>query len=104
MTFLDDIESDIDDVFFTDFARTGTYNGVPISYIDDDVTEQQTGVPGFVLPVKNIYIKASEVTQPKSGDVFIDKDSVSYRVGQGSRKDGDGVWIVPLSQKVGVNA
>jgi hypothetical protein len=100
MTFLDDIEDDLDDVFFTDFAKTGTYSGAAIDYIDDDITEQSTSIPGFVLPVKTILVKKSDVTQPKAGDVFIDSDGVSFRVGAGSRQDGDGVWSVPLSQKV----
>ena len=101
---MDDIISDIDDVFFTDFARPGTYNDDPVSYIDDDMSEQSTSIPGFVLPVKTILIKKSDVLQPKAGDVFVDVDGVSYRVGAGSRQDGDGVWSVPLAQKVGVNA
>jgi hypothetical protein len=104
MTFLDDIEDDLDGVFFTDFAKTGTYSGVEIDYIDDDVTEQSTSIPGFVLPIKTILVKKSDVTQPKAGDVFIDSGGVSFRVGAGSRQDGDGVWSIPLSQKVGANA
>jgi hypothetical protein len=104
MSFLDDLENDLDEVVFTDFAKSGTYNGVAVDYIEDEISEQSTSIPGFVLPIKTILVKKSQVAQPKAGDVFVDEDSVSYRVGAGSRQDGYYVWSIPLAQKVGVNA
>jgi hypothetical protein len=97
--FLDGTDDDLADVFFTDFIEAGTYNGESIDYIETEFSEHQTSIPGFVLPSKTILVQASDVSQPKAGDVFID-DSGTYRVGAGSMQETRGVWTVPLSKVV----
>lgn len=105
MTFKETAISDLDDVFFDtdEFSDEATYNGEEIDIIEIVAEEQPTGVPGYVLPTKEIHVKKSDVSQPKAGDVVV-IDSVSYRVGAGSRMDGPGLWIVPLGKTVGTNA
>jgi hypothetical protein len=100
MSFLDDLENDLDEVFFTDFAKSGTYNGVAVDYIEDEISEQSTSIPGFVLPIKTIFVKKADVSAPKTSDVFVDADGVSFRVGAGSRQDGDGVWSIPIERRI----
>lgn len=99
MTLFDDIDDDIGEVFFTDFSEPAEYNGIMIQVVVDNESSQTTDIPGFVIPVKTIIVKESDVAQPKAGDVVI-MEGLSYRVGQHSRLTGRGVWTVPLSRKV----
>lgn len=102
MTFTEDLQTDLDSVFFSDFALTGEYNGVEIDYIETEMSDLNTDIPGFVLPVKTIMVKESDVEKPKAGDAVV-IDETTYRVGAGIRNEG-GVWIVPLARRVTPNA
>jgi hypothetical protein len=97
MTFDDQITADLDVIFNTDeFAETITYNGATISAVEGEVTERNTGKPGFSTTVASIFIQASDVTRPKAGDTVTFR-SQRYKVAPFPKSEG-GAWFVELIQ------
>jgi hypothetical protein len=97
MTFATQIAADMAVIFNTDeFGETATYAGVEITVVEAETAERNTGLPGFVVPLFSIYVKASDVERPKAGDAVTFR-GVTCRVGQFPISDG-GVWLVDLER------
>jgi hypothetical protein len=97
MTFASQIAADLGVFFNTDeFAESATYNGTSILAVEDEVSERNTGQPGFASPLFAVFIKAADVPRPKGGDTVVFR-SVRCRVGQFPVAQG-ALWRIELLQ------
>jgi len=87
------------EIFFNedDFAEAIVYNGESFLAVETVATDQNTGFPGFVVPVFTVLISSQDVSRPKAGDVVTFRGKV-YKVGANPVSHGP-VWSVDLVEK-----
>lgn len=95
MTFKTQTEGEISVFFNTDeLAEIATYEGVEINVVESEVSERNTGVPGFTIPVYSVFVQESDVSHPKAGDAVTFR-GVSCTVGPYPQSES-GIWLIDL--------
>ena len=100
MTFQDQLDSDLENVFFNDdeFARDVTYAGATIKAVETDGYEITTSIPGVNVPTRSLLVMESDVPNPKAGDTVV-IDGQTWYVAPGPMLDG-GLWMLTLNKEI----